>query len=142
MKCAKKTCERGFSHVMAFAFSFEMPQNRKLEFSDKNILTRLRIELWFFEEQHGICLCSSFGTEMRWSNTVQECRIFSIASNLSFRFSAMIRLLKFTRIVNISFKGKKAIFTGIFFLIAFKIFFILGWAGLRLKFMKHVSSRG
>ena len=32
----------------------------------------------------------------------------------------MIRLLEFTRIVNISFKGKKTIFTGIFFLFAFK----------------------
>lgn len=83
-------------------------------------MTRLRIEFWFFEEQHGICLCSSFWTEMRWSYTIQERRIFSIPRDLSFRFSAMIGLFKFTRIVNISFKGKKTIFSGIFFLCAFK----------------------
>ena len=57
---------------------------------------------------------------MRWSNSVQKSRIFSITGNLSFRFSSMIRFFIFTRIVDIGFKGKKSVFTGIFFLLVFK----------------------
>ena len=96
----------------------------------KNILTRLRIELGFFEEQHRICLCSSLWSKMSWSNSVQKSRIFSITSNLSFRFSSVIRFFKFARIVDIGFKSKKSIFTGIFFLLVFK---------MRVILMQHVG---